>query len=370
MDGREVLEGYAREQGFLTAWAPLELPQPVRQRYRDWVGQGAHAGMGYLEQRLEERLEPARHFPWVRSVLVLAAPHAYPDPGVPAGGLRAGRVARYAWVRDYHGLLEPHLAALEGLARQAGVRAKGYVDHGPLSERSYAALGGLGWIGKNGMWMRMGEGSYLTLAVLLTGLEAAPLPLHPNRCGRCARCFTACPTQALPGDGTLDARRCISYWTIEHRGLIPQDLWPGIGDWLLGCDVCQEVCPWNRKAAAFWQGFTPDPELAHPDLWAFLTLSGRAFARRFEGTVFTRPGRTALARNALIVLSNTGDDAHLPYFRRALQDINPAVRATAAAGLVRLGKAGEAEAALGDPDPEVARYVQEALEKVPIADGR
>ncbi|WP_018465190.1 tRNA epoxyqueuosine(34) reductase QueG [Calidithermus timidus] len=365
MDVRDALEGYAREQGLLSAWAALELPERIRRRYRDWIEQGGHAGMDYLGRRLEERLEPSRRFAWARSVLVLAAAHAYPDPGLPDGGLRLGRVARYAWVRDYHELLRPHLAALESLARQSGVQAKGYVDHGPLSERSYAALGGLGWIGKNGMWMRMEEGSYLTLAVLLTELEAPPASLHPNRCGRCARCHRACPTQALPGDGTLDARRCISYWTIEHRGPIPQALWAGMGDWLLGCDVCQEVCPWNRRAALFWRGFTPEPELAHPDLWAFLELSSRAFARRFEGTVYTRPGRAALARNALIVLFNTGDDAYLPYFRRALQDVNPVVRATAAAAMVRLGRAAEAEAALRDPSATVASYVREALEGMP-----
>lgn len=342
----------------------------------------------------ETRLEPVRRFPWARSVLVLAAPHAYPDPGVPEGGVRLGRVARYAWVRDYHAMIGPHLEALEALAVQLGVQAKGYVDHGPLSERSYAALGGLGWVGRSAMLMRMGEGTYLTLAVLLTGVGVAPpTPLdgpaaqreevspgqingpsvrlvrgafkvgwedvYPNRCGRCTRCVAACPTNALLGDGTLDSGRCVSYWTIEHRGLIPAGLWPSIGDWLFGCDLCQEVCPWNRKAREFWQGFRPEPELAHPDLEEFFSLSSHAFARRYAGTVFLRPGRTRMARNALIVLANRKE--HLSLVRKAAQDVNPIVRATAARALVSFEDWDRVSALCNDPDPLVAEEARAVL---------
>ncbi|MER3480334.1 MAG: tRNA epoxyqueuosine(34) reductase QueG [Meiothermus sp.] len=362
MDARALIEAEARQRGFLTAWAPVDLPEVARSRYRDWLAAGNQAGMKYLEK--PDRLEPTRRFGWAKSVLVLAASHAYPDPGLPRGGLRLGRVARYAWVRDYHGLLGPHLEGLEALARGLGLEAQGYVDHGPLSERSYGVLGGLGWIGKNAMLMRVGEGSYLTLAVLLTSLELEEgVPEgYPRRCGRCNRCSTACPTQALPGDGTLDARRCISYWTIEHRGLIPPELWPGLGDWLLGCDLCQQVCPWNRKTPAFWPGFEPEAELAHPNLEDFFTLSGHAFARRYAGTVFLRPGRTRLARNALIVLANAQDPAHLPLVRRAGEDVSPLVRATAAWALVRLGDPASAEKLLRDPDADVTREARAALE--------
>lgn len=363
MDARARIESEARARGFLVAWAPVDLPEEARLGYMDWLAAGNQAGMGYLEARIEDRLAPSRRFAWAKSVLVLAASHAYPDPGLPEGGVRIGRVARYAWVRDYHALLQPHIEYLENLARQLGLEAKGYVDHGPLSERSYAVLAGLGWIGKNAMLMRMEEGSYLTLAVLLTSLalEEVPRKLYGNRCGRCTRCFTGCPTQALPGDGTLDARRCISYWTIEHRGWIPTELWPGLGDWILGCDICQQVCPWNRKAREFWQDFTPEAELAHPDVQDFFFLSGHAFARKYASTVFLRPGRTRLARNALIALANAQDERYLPLVRRAGEDVNSLVRATAAHALVRLGDGGYVQRLLADPDPEVVRQARLAL---------
>jgi len=361
--GAELLTQAAQEQGFLTAWAGLELPQEIQQRYRDWLAEGRQAEMAYVAENLETRLTPYRRFDWARSVLVLAAPHAYPPPPKPPGGLRLGRVARYAWVRDYHHLLRPHLDALERLAHSLGLQAKGYVDTGPLSERSYATLGGLGWIGRNAMLMRMGEGSYLTLAVLLTSLEVRPDKApYPNRCGRCSRCVSHCPTGALLGDGTLDSRRCISYWTIEHRGLIPAELWAGIGDWLFGCDICQEVCPWNRKARTAWQKFVPEPELAYPNLEDFFYLSSKAFERKYAGTVFLRPGRTRMARNALVVLANQGDPAYLPLVRQGARDINPLVRATAAQALARLGDWEALGFLRRDPEPQVAEVAQALLE--------
>jgi len=361
--GIELLTQAAQERGFLTAWAALELPQETQQRYRDWLAQGKQAQMTYLAQNLETRLNPLQRFSWAKSVLVLAAPHAYPPPPKPPGGLRLGRVARYAWVRDYHLLMAPHLQALERLAQSLGLQAKGYVDTGPLSERSYATLGGLGWIGRNAMLMRMGEGTYLTLAVLLTSLEVPPggVP-YPNRCGRCSRCVSYCPTGALLGDGTLDSRRCISYWTIEHRGLIPAGLWAGIGDWLFGCDACQEVCPWNRKAGSFWRDFVPEPELAYPNLEDFFYLSSKAFERKYAGSVFLRPGRTRMARNALVVLANLGDPAYLPLVRQGTRDVNPLVRATAAQALARLGDLESLWPLRQDPEPQVVEVVQILLE--------
>ncbi|RDI95714.1 tRNA epoxyqueuosine(34) reductase QueG [Meiothermus sp. QL-1] len=363
MDPLVRLTQAAEERGLLAAWAPVELPPGVQARYQDWLAQGHQAGMAYLAEQAPTRLMPTRRFAWARSVLVLAASHAYPPPPKPFGGLRVGRVARYAWVRDYHHLLRPHLEALEGLAQSLGLEARGYVDTGPLSERSYAVLGGLGWVGRNAMLIRMGAGSYLTLAVLLTSapLPEAPTP-HPHRCGRCTRCLAGCPTGALLGDGTLDARLCISYWTIEHRGLVPLERWSGMGEWLFGCDVCQEVCPWNRRARTFWAGFTPEPELAYPDLRDFFTLSSRAFARKYAATAFLRPGRTRMARNALIVLSNLDHPELLPLARQAAGDVNPVVRATAAQALARHGLKAPLEPLLRDPEPQVAQLARGLLE--------
>ncbi len=363
MNAAEILTQAAQQQGFLTAWAEVELPQDTRERYRDWLAQGRQAEMAYLTQNLGTRLNPRSRFAWTKSVLVLAAPHAYPPPERPPGGIRLGRVARYAWVRDYHLLIQPYLQDLERLAQSLGLQAKGYVDTGPLSERSYAAWGGLGWIGRNAMLMRMGEGTYLTLAVLLTSLPAPVEQAHyPNRCGTCRRCVAGCPTGALLGDGTLDSSRCISYWTIEHRGLIPPDCWAGMGDWLFGCDICQEVCPWNRKAQAFWQGFVPEPELAYPNLEDFFYLSSKAFQRKYAGTVFLRPGRTRMARNALVVLANLGNPDYLPLVRQGARDVNPLVRATAAEALARLGNWDSIIPLLQDPEPLVAGVARALLE--------
>jgi epoxyqueuosine reductase len=364
VNGVEILTQTAQELGFLTAWAGVDLPLDTQQRYRDWIAQGKQAEMAYLARRLDTRLTPSGRFEWAKSVLVLAAPHAYPPPERPPDGIRLGRVARYAWVRDYHQLFEPHLHELERLARSLGLQAKGYVDTGPLSERSHAVLGGLGWIGRNAMLMRMGEGTYLTLAVLLT---SAPLPptaaSYPNRCGSCSRCIGGCPTGALLGDGTLDSRLCISYWTIEHRGLVPPSLWAGIGAWLFGCDVCQEVCPWNRKARSFWQGFAPEPELAYPNLEDFFQLSSRAFERKYAGTVFRRPGRTRMARNALVVLANLGNPDYLPLVRQGAHDTNPIVRATAAEALGRLGDFDSLLPLAQDLEPLVAGVARDLLER-------
>ncbi|MDW8426752.1 MAG: tRNA epoxyqueuosine(34) reductase QueG [Meiothermus sp.] len=364
MDAAEILTQAAQEQGFLTAWAGVALPPHSQARYQAWLDQGRQAEMGYLSQNLSTRLNPTSRFEWARSVLVLAAPHAYPPPEKPPGGLRLGRVARYAWVRDYHLRVYPYLQELERLAQSLGLQAQGYVDTGPLSERSYAVMGGLGWIGRNTMLMRMGEGTYLTLAVLLTSLEPPPAEggLYPNRCGTCRRCVVGCPTGALLGDGTLDSRRCISYWTIEHRGLIPGEWWAGMGDWLFGCDLCQEVCPWNRKTRAFWQGFVPEPELAYPNLEDFFFLSSRAFQRKYAGTVFLRPGRTRMARNALVVLANLGNPDYLPLVRQGARDVNPLVRATAAEALARLGDLDSVAALSQDPEPWVAGLARGFLE--------
>lgn len=329
-----ALQQEATARGFLWAWSPLDLPTQAAQAYQQWLQQGYQAQMHYLGQHLAEKLTPSKRFDWAQSVLLLAVSHGYPAPAAPTDGLRVGRVARYAWVRDYHRLIKPHLEALEQLAQRLGVQAKGYVDHGPFSERSYGVLSGLGWIGKNTMLMRMGEGSYLTLAVLLTSVPLNSQPAaYPNRCGRCTRCLAQCPTQALLPGGVLDSRRCISYWTIEHRGLIPEDLWRGIGDWLLGCDVCQEVCPWNHKVAQAWAGFEPQPELVHPNLEDFFTLSGYGFARKYHNSVFLRPGRTRMARNALVVLSNLKHPSLPVLAQMALKDSNPVVHQTALTAL-------------------------------------
>ncbi len=360
MDPRaRALEAAAAGLGLEAAWTPLEVDAAERRAYRAWLAAGRHAGMAYLARTQDARLAPRRAFPWARSALVVAASYAYPDPGPPPGGLRVGRVARYAWTRDYHLALGAAVGALVRRAHALGLEARGYVDHGPVAETLLARRAGLGWIGRNTLLLAEGRGSYRLLGVVLTPLEVAPGPRAPERCGRCTACLAACPTGALDALG-LDARRCLSYWTIEHRGPWPLELWRENAGWLFGCDLCQTACPWNRFAEERppWPGFSPEPELAHPDLWDFLRLSGRAFARAYAGTAFLRPGRPGLVRNALGVLYSQRHGAFEAYLEAAAADPSPRVRRAAAQGFFLLGR----RRLLDDPDPAVAAFARRLWE--------
>ena len=350
MSKLEALRKRAEALGLWAQAAPLRVPEEHQGRFAVWLSAGRHAGMRYLERTKDARLHPERAFPWAKSVLVLAAPYAFPELPVPEGGLRIGRVARYAWTRDYHRALEAALLELENEARRLGLLAKGYVDYGPLLEGPLGAAAGLGWIGKNTLLLREGFGSYLLLAALLTDAEAEPAPPAPTRCGRCTRCLFACPTGALDARG-LDANRCISYWTIETRAPIPLELWDAFGEWLFGCDDCQIACPWNRFAgeAGYWRGFSPEPGLAHPDLWDFVRLSNQGFAKKYGDTAFARPGRAGMARNAIRLLGALGHEALEAYLEAASKDPSPTVRKAAAQAFFRLGT----PRLLDDPDPGV-----------------
>ena len=360
MDPAGALAARAERLGLLAGWSGLSLPGGFATEYLDWLAEGRHAGMDYLRRTAAARVDPARAFPWARSALVVAAPYFFPELDPPPGGLRVGRVARYAWSRDYHRALGAALAELEAYARELGLRARGYVDHGPLPEVALARGAGLGWVGRNTLIVREGAGSYWLLGVLLVSLEVSPPPAAPERCGACFACGLACPGGAL-GPWGLDARRCVSYWTIEHRGPIPAERWGEIGGWLFGCDLCQEACPWNRFAprAGYWRRLEPEPELAHPDLWEFLDLSGRGFLRRFGDTAFARAGRAGMVRNAIVVLHNLGHPELEPYLLRAAADPSPGVRMAAAQGFWRLG----VERLTDDPDPRVAGFARSLWER-------
>jgi epoxyqueuosine reductase len=356
----DAIRAAAEELGFVASWAEGELPPFVGERYHEWLAAKRHAMMGELLRGVDVRLDPLKRFGWVRSALVLAAPHAFPDPGADEGGLRLGRVGRMFWVREQgylERLLRPKIEEIKTACRAQGVRARDWVDQGPLPIRSYAAHSGFGWIGRNGMVITPKLGTYTTLAVLVTDLEVPAVAPPKNHCGSCTRCVPACPTGALLGDGTLDAKRCISYWTTQHPGMISPSMWPAMQDWVFGCDICQEVCPWNGKAEEFWSGYMPEPALAHPDLRTFFSAysDGHEFDRLYGGSAFERAGRTRMARNAIIVLSNTGDKAFAPYCRLGASDVDPIVRATAAHGLVRLGDRKTAATLLADPD-EIVRH--------------
>ena len=336
MEALQVLTHVAEQRGFFVYQAPPKLPKSYRKRFENWLAAGMHAGMDYLTRNPAERYDPRRRFPWFKGALVLAAPYAAEEPPRPKNGLRLGRVARYAWTRDYHLWIAPVISELEAVCQKLGGTCKGYVDYGPVPERAFAAVSGGGWLGRNGLWLTQEAGSYQYLAVLLTSWPVEANESHPNRCGSCNACISNCPTGAIVANSIVDSRLCLSYWTIEHRGLIPLEIWRQMGSWLFGCDDCQTICPWNRKPQLH-NFVTPDPELAWPNIENFFGISNRAFARRYAGSAFLRSGRTILARNALIVLSNTNAEALKQLLPLALVDPSAKVRATAIAAAASIG---------------------------------
>ena len=274
----------------------------------DWLAAG-HAGtMTYLHRQAEKRKDPRRIMPEARVAVVTLTNyfHGSADPG--AAPRDQPKVAQYAWSSDYHDVLG---ARLEKLAAAIGEVAPGaatrcYVDAGPVPERELAQRAGLGWIGKNMMLIHPDIGSFTFIGVVLTDADlAGDLPFDADRCGTCRRCLDACPTDAFPEPHVLDATRCISYLTIEHRGNFNDQQRADVGEWVFGCDVCQDVCPWNERFArpTTDRAFAPRADVWAPDLAALLEMDQEAFAGRYGDTPFTRPGLEGMRRNAAAALA-------------------------------------------------------------------
>ncbi|MBW3539545.1 MAG: tRNA epoxyqueuosine(34) reductase QueG [Planctomycetes bacterium] len=354
------LKSAARGIGFdLVGVAPAVTPNGFH-AFLDWLGRGYDGEMGYLARRRDAYEHPDGVLDGVRSVVMLAVNYRSADP--PRVSANTGRVSRYAWGEvDYHDMLRDKLQRLGDVLHEQhpGCRTRGIVDTAPLLERDFARLAGLGWFGKNTMLLNKRAGSWLFLAALLTDVELEPdEPHETNHCGTCTRCLDACPTDAFPEPYVLDARRCISYLTIELRSPIPAELRAGVGEWLFGCDVCQDVCPWNRKAPRTADpAFGPRAELYPAEAIEFLGLTEQAFQDRYGSTALARPGRTGMARNAAIVLGNCGDERAVPALVAALDGEDAIVRGAAAWALGRIG-GDEAKLALE------RRLVQEIDETV------
>ena len=296
----EAAKALALELGFdLVAVGPAGPPEHGA-ALRRWIEAG-HAGtMGYLERRLQERLDPARVLPGARSVLCVALNYYQGEPADASWR----PVARYAWGRDYHDVIGPRLTRLAAfLAEAGGARSRGYVDTGPVLERDLAARAGLGWIGKNTMLLHPRLGSWFFIGVLLTTAELTPDQPLADRCGTCRACLDACPTGAFVAPYVLDARRCISYLTIEHRGDVDPALHSGMAGWQFGCDVCQDVCPWNRKTPMTTANdFRPAGP--YPGADAIAEMDDETLRRRFAGTALLRAKPRGLRRNAAIYREN------------------------------------------------------------------
>jgi len=297
--------------------------------------------MRYLADRAAAYEHPRHVLDGARSILMLAVGYRTQQPQ-PAGPGEA-RVSRYAWGNDYHRVIRGRLRSMElfHLRLVPEARVRGVVDTAPLLERDFARLAGLGWIGKNTLLVDQRFGSWHFLAALLTTEELAfDDPMAADYCGTCRACLDACPTGALVDAYELDARRCISYLTIELRESIPAALRAGMGDRLFGCDACQEVCPWNRKAAESAEAaFEPAPGMNPVELVELFFLDDESFRARFRGTPLERPKRTGILRNAAVVLGNRPHPAALPALKHGLNDREPLVREACAWALERYGSA-------------------------------
>lgn len=340
----EHIKAEARRLGFDLAGVTLPAPSAYAEFYDDWLARGYHAEMGYMARpdAVAKRIDPQRIMPEARAIVVAGL--NYFRGHLPSTEGLQGRVARYAWGDDYHTVMVTRLQRLAERIEEAIGRAvahRAYVDTGPLLERELAQRAGLGWIGKNTNLIHPGLGSYFFLGELLLDIELEPdAPFDGDRCGSCTACLEACPTGALVSPRTLDARRCISYLTIEHQGSIPVELRPLMDDWIFGCDVCQEVCPWNRRFAHRTNDPAFSAERPALDLLDLLSLGEEEFRARFRDTPLSRPGRAGLLRNAAVALGNIGDPADKPALERALSDPEPLVAEHAAWALSHINRSG------------------------------
>ncbi len=305
----------------LVGIAPAQGPESYPQ-FVEWLEKGYAGEMDYMQRHGPARKHPRSILDGVQSIILLAMNYKPPEVlHEKASENLTGRISIYALGQDYHDLirrrLNQFLAEIQKLVPEC--TGRGVVDTAPLLERDFARRAGLGWFGKNTMLLNKKLGSYFFLGALLVNLELQPDEPHSaSHCGTCTACLDACPTDAFVGPGELDSRRCISYLTIELKGSIPEDLRPGMGECIFGCDICQEVCPWNRKAP---KGKEADlfshPERQATGLIELLSLTEEQFRRRFKGTALFRPKRIGLQRNAAIVLGNLGDERALPALKKA-----------------------------------------------------
>jgi epoxyqueuosine reductase len=341
------IKQHAREAGFdLCGIAPVADFGDLKV-FPAWIADGKHGEMKYMEARDDsgelKRAALARVAPWARSVIVCAinynTAHPYSNQ-VEVEDRSRGWISRYAWSHvDYHDAVLRRLKQVEDELRKlieasgGSVQLRSYVDTGPLIERVYAKYAGVGWIGKNTCIINQKLGSWLFLGVILTSLEfsnnsddgTADLPA-PDRCGTCTRCIAACPTEAIVAPGELDARLCISYLTIEKRGEIPHEMRSGMGRHVFGCDICQDVCPWNRKAPVTSAAeFEARDGLVNPALDWLAEMQQPEFREMFRGSPVTRAKRSGLRRNAVIAMGNSGDKKFISTLEKLSKDSDPIV---------------------------------------------
>ncbi len=347
-------------------------PWERHELYRAWLAAGRHGAMEYLATDCEARRDPRALLGEARTVVTVALSYAHPDPPRPDGA--RGEISRYARGADYHMVMKPRLSRMaEAVAARLArpVAARACVDTAPLLEREAACAGGVGFVGKNTMIIAPGLGSYLMLGELLTDVECAPGTESAPKCGQCRACLDACPTGAFDGAFQLDARRCISYLTIESSDSIPRALRPLVGDRIFGCDRCQEVCPFNAAAPDAGPLLAPAPERVYPSLVELLGLRAARFRKWVRRSALRRIHRAQLLRNVAVALGNVGAPDALDALERALAEPSPLVREHVVWAIAEIGRrhaaadrtnAILARHATGETDAKVIEELEVALE--------
>jgi len=318
---KDGLVALAGEVGFDLCRVTTADAAPHAAEFRQWLAEGKHATMDWLARGADKRGDLQLVLPGAQSIIVLATNYFQGDKPM---RLR-GKVARYAWGKDYHDIIAPRLARLEGFLTTGGGRQKSYTDTGPILERDFAARAGIGWHGKSTMILNAELGTWFFLSVILTTLTLEPDAPAVGRCGSCTRCIAACPTAAITAPQRLDARRCISYLTIENKGAIPMEFRRAVGDRIYGCDDCLTACPWNRFAVTSSEIAFQATEAVAVELRDYLSWNDDEFRARFRGSPIKRIKRRGFLRNVCVALGNIGTAEDLPALRSASADPEPLI---------------------------------------------
>jgi epoxyqueuosine reductase len=365
------IKAEAQRLGFeLVGFSPARLP-PHEESFAKWLRQGFSGEMEYMKRTEELRRDPHRLVPWAVSIVSVGMNYHTPFPRPAARGDPTGWISRYAWGADYHQIMRDKLEALLDTIRRmcnGAVEGKAFVDSGPVLEREFAGIAGIGWIGKNTHLISPRRGSWFFLGELFLSLPLAYDRPIRDRCGKCELCLKACPTGAFVGPYVLDARRCISYLTIELKGFIPRHLRPLIGNHIFGCDICQEICPYNVKARPTTEeAYRPREGLYVPDLIPLLALDEAEFRRIFRGSPILRAKRKGFLRNVAVALGNSKSRQAVPALIRALDDDEALVRGHVAWALGQIGLNDGIQALAKrlrvESDPVVRMEIEDAIEQ-------
>ena len=370
----EQIKAHAQRLGFeLIGVTPAEESQTIR-LYEKWLENGYAGEMGYLENHRRLKRDPRHCLPEAKSVISLAINYYTLDPAQAlVENPSRGQISRYAWGDDYHEIIRAKLRKLAAFIDETGgkkLKQKIYVDTGPIIEREYAQKAGIGWIGKNTNFINWQSGSWYFLAELLVSVELEyDWQLPRGSCGTCTLCIEACPTDAIVAPNVLDSRLCISYLTIELKDSIPRELRPQMGNLIFGCDICQEVCPWNSMATpATEPGFHPREENIAPKLLSLIDMTQAEFSKRFKNSPIKRAKRRGFLRNVAVALGNWGNRRAVPALKRALDDDEALVRGHAAWALGKIGGRSAREALDGrlnmESETQVISEIKDALRKI------